>query len=107
MPSPERPELVADEVRRRHENDRDRLRNDLPQPELDQHGEDGEVADVDDQRHREEAQALVREVAAIAAERPEPVPEVVVRDGDEERAGRRQPVVQVRAVEQRDVDDEG
>ena len=40
VPSPKRPELVADEVRRRHEHDRDRLRDDLAEPELDEHGQD-------------------------------------------------------------------
>ena len=78
----------------------------FPTPSSTSNVEDGEVADVDDQRHHQEAQALVPEVAAIAAERPEPVPEVVVGHRDEERAGRRQPVVQVGAVEQRDVDEE-
>ena len=65
MPSPKRPELVADEVRRRDEHDRDRLGDDLAEAELDEDREDGEVADVDDQRDDEEAQTLVGEVPAM------------------------------------------
>ena len=41
----------------------------------------------------EEAQALVGDVPRCVPERPEPVPRVVVRDRDEERAGRRGQVV--------------
>ena len=37
---------------------------------------------------------------------PEPVQEIVVADGDEERTGRRDPVMKVRAVEQGDVDEQ-
>ena len=43
-------------------------------------------------------------MSTAVAERPDPVPEVVVRHGHEERAGRGQAVVEVGAVEQRRVD---
>ncbi len=39
----ERPELIADEVHRRDEHDRDRLRDDLAEPERDEAVEDEEV----------------------------------------------------------------
>ena len=41
----ERPELVADEVERRHEDDRDRLREDLADAGLDEQVQDDEVRD--------------------------------------------------------------
>jgi hypothetical protein len=44
-------------------------------------------------------------VAAVLPERPDPVPDVVARDGDEERAGRGDEVVEL-LVEQRVVDRE-
>ena len=53
-----------------------------------------------------EPHPLVREVALLAAERPVPVPPVVVRHGDEKREERRAEVVQIRPLEQRRVDGE-
>src|SRR5436190_9132440 len=97
---PERPELVAEEVERCDEHDRDRLGHDPAEPALDEERQQSEVRSVDDERDDEEAQALVRHVPALVAERPEPVQGVVVRDGDEERAGRCDAVVEVRPVEQ-------
>src|SRR6266852_1894492 len=45
---PKRPELVPDEVRRRDQHDRDRLRDDLPDADLDEESEDPEGSDVGD-----------------------------------------------------------
>ena len=91
----ERPELIADEVDRRDEHDRDRLRDDLAEPERDeQRGA----------RRGSRASAIVETTRnripwyatppALGAERPEPVPRVVVRHGDEERADRSRDVVE-------------
>ena len=84
----ERPELVADEVQRRDQDDRDRLGHDLVQPERDEAGqqERGSRASATTE-HDQEAEPLLADVAALVMERPEPVPGVVVRDRDEERAG--------------------
>ena len=106
MPSPEGPELVADEVRRRHEHDRDRLRHDLSDAELDERSEDPEVSPVHQKGDDEEAQTLIPEVPAMMAEGPEPVQEIVVGDRDEEGAGRRDAVMEIGSVEQGDVDEQ-
>src|SRR5437763_955032 len=103
---PERPESGADEVERRDEHDCDRLGEHLVHSEGDQRGEDAEVGDVGDQRDDEEAQTLEAHVAALVAERPDPVPEVVVRDGDQERDRGGVRVVPARAAQQRRVDRE-
>src|SRR5215210_5239958 len=86
---PERPELVADEVDRRYEHDRDRLRQDLPDAHLDESPQGDEVRGQREQRHDQEAHALVAEVPAVAPERPVAVPPVVVRHRDEKGSGRR------------------
>src|SRR5439155_23019092 len=83
VPSPERPELVADEVRRRDEHDRDRLRHDLAEAELDEQRQDREVADVGDQRDDEEAERLEGYVATAVREGRETVQGVVVCRRDE------------------------
>src|SRR6185437_15169077 len=79
--APERPELVADEVRGRDEHDRDRLRDDLAESGLDENRQDREIPEIREQRDDEEAQALEAEVTARMPEGPEPVPEIVVRHG--------------------------
>ena len=77
---PEAPELVAEEVERRDEDDRDRLRDDLPPAEPVEEDEQPQLVDAeDDERDEEEADALVAEVALLARERPVAVPPVVVR----------------------------
>src|SRR5436190_831383 len=101
---PERPELVADEIERRDEDDRDRLGEHLVHSEGNEGAEDAEVGDVGDERDHEETQALEAHVAALVSERPDPVPEVVVRDGDQERDRRGIGVVPARAAQQRGVD---
>ena len=58
-----------------------------------------------DQRDDEEAESLVGDVPALPAERPEPVPGVVVRDRDEER-DRGGDAVVVAAVDEQGVDGE-
>src|SRR3954452_25481580 len=99
-------ELVADEVERGDQDDCDRLGDHLVDPERDEAGQQGEVRDVRHEGHDEEAHALPAHVAALAAESPEPVPEVVVRDRDEERARRRGGVVEARTLQERGVDGE-
>ncbi len=69
----ERPELVADEVQRRHENDRDRLRRDRADTEPDEHVEDDEVRSERQRRDDEEPRPLVGDAALVLLERPEPV----------------------------------
>ena len=81
---------------RRHEHDRDRLRGDLGHAERDSTLEQRRGSRQRDQRDDEERSALVGDVAALAAERPQPVPRVVVRHGDEERARPRRAVVDAR-----------
>ena len=93
----ERPELIADEVHRRNEHDRDRLRDDLGEPERDEHVEDEQVCTERERGDDQEPQALVRDVTSLSAERPEPVPRVVVRDRDQERADGRRDVVGLEA----------
>src|SRR5581483_2018822 len=99
----ERPELVRAERERHHARDRHRLPGDLPGVERDQGAQQAEVEAEAAERDEEEAKALVVEVAAAVPERPLPVPEVVVRDGDDERARRRWEVVEPRTLEQGDV----
>src|SRR5919201_6452048 len=69
--APERPELVADEVERRDEDDRDRLGRELVQAALDERSQQGEVRAVRDEGDDQEAQPLVRHVPALPAEGPE------------------------------------
>jgi hypothetical protein len=64
--------------------------------------EDDEVGAEGDCGDHEEPQALVGDVAALAAERPQAVPDVVVGDRDEERAGGGQQVVEPAADEDRE-----
>jgi hypothetical protein len=103
---PERPQLVADEVDRRDEHDRERLRHDLAEAGLDESVQDEEVRAERDGRDDEEAEPLEDDVAALAAERPEAVPDVVVGDGDEERSDRGRHVVEARSLEQQRVHDQ-
>ena len=95
---PERPELIADEVDRRHEHDRYRLSDHLVEPGSDEHVKDDQVRTEREGRDDEESHALVRDVASLRPEGPDPVPGVVVRHCNEERAGRGRYVV--------DLDDE-
>src|SRR5215472_6960434 len=100
----ERPELVADEVERRHEHDRDGLREHPAEPAVDdQQMEDQEVRPERGERDDEEAHPLDPDVSPLLTERPEPVPDVVARHSDEERARRGQQIVEPR-VQQRVVD---
>ncbi len=65
--------------------------------------------EVRHERHRrddEESQPLEHDVAALPAERPEPVPCVVVRDRDEERSDRSGRVVEPGLLQEKRVDDE-
>ena len=74
-----------------------------------QYGEQVEHEEIRRERHRrddEEAQSLKDDVAALPAERPEPVPGVVVRDRDEERSDRRCRVVEPGLLQEKRVDDE-
>src|SRR3990172_8434939 len=98
----ERPELVADEVHRRDEHDGYRLRDHLVEPGLNQRVEDSEVCNERERGNDEESKALIRDVTALAAERPDSIPRVVVGHGDEERADRCRDV-----VESQDEDQEG
>ena len=102
----ERPELVADEVDRGDEDDRDRLREELLDPGADEQVEDDEVRREGERRDDEEAETLEDDVAPVPPERPEAVPEVVVRDRDEERPDRRRDVVEIGAAKQQGVDGE-
>ena len=74
----------------------------LPMSAATRRGQDHLVRRERDQRHDEEAQPLVGDVPALAAEGPEAVPRVVVRDRDEEGAGGREAVVVSRSDEQRE-----
>src|SRR3954468_4197225 len=49
----EGPELVADEVERSHQDDRDRLGDHLVEPQRDEAGQQREVRDVRDEGHDE------------------------------------------------------
>ena len=101
----EGPELVPHEVPRGDEHDRDRLREHLADLQrVDEQVQDHEVGRERDRRDDEEAKPLVGDVAALATERPEPVPGVVARDGDEEGAGRGEQVVDAAGLEQERVD---
>src|SRR6266545_1644880 len=102
--APERPELVAEEVEGHHEHDRDRLRDDLAPAEPVEEDEQPELVHAErEQRHDEEARALIGEMCALAAEGPVAVPPVGGRGGDDERDEGRD----VRAeAEQQRVDDE-
>src|SRR6266545_2041741 len=91
--APKRPELVADEVEGRHDDDRDRLRGHLVELERDEEAEDDEVGSERDERDDEEAEPLVVEMPAVAPEGPEPVPGVVVGDGDDEELDELDPVL--------------
>src|SRR5437016_13724401 len=90
----ERPEPVAEEVERRHDHDRRRLRDELAGPAEDQQVEHAEVRSKRYERDEEETGALSREAGAAVAERPDPVPDVVARHGGEEGARGREQVVQ-------------
>src|SRR5688572_24438919 len=100
------PELVPGEVEWRDEDDRDRLCQDLVEAERHERRQPDQVPEVGQKRHDEKAHALVADVPALAAEGPEAVPGVVVRDGDEEGARRGEPVVEPGAEEERRVDRE-
>src|SRR5205823_4484962 len=81
----ERPELVPDEVERRHEDDGDGLGGELVEPAVDdQEVEHEEVRRERGDRDDEEAHPLDPDVAAVLAKGPDPVPGVVARHGDEE-----------------------
>src|SRR5205085_12089520 len=101
-----RPELVADEVQRRHEHDRERLGDDLPEAESDEYAQADEIRAERQRRDEEEAQPLVGEVPALAAEGPVAVEQVVVRDGDCERADGGREVVEPRPAKEGRVDGE-
>ena len=68
----------------------------LPTPSATSTRRIGEVRGERDRGDDDEPHPLVGEVAPLAAERPVPVPPVVVRDGDEEREERGAEVVQTR-----------
>src|SRR5438874_7101730 len=68
------PQLVADEVQWRYQNDGDRLRQHLVDPEPDHGAQQDQVDAVGEERHDQEAQALPADMAALRVERPEPVP---------------------------------
>src|SRR5256885_10264027 len=76
---PERPELVADEVERRDEDDRDRLPDELSGTEQDQHVQGEQVGAERSERHDEETDALRGEPAPAIVEGPDAVQRVVVR----------------------------
>ena len=67
MPA-EAPELVADEVQRCHEDDRDRLRDDLARVEMNEQPENGDVRSECDDRDEEKPQTLVGDMAALPPE---------------------------------------
>ena len=73
------------------------------QTRLDERCQQCEVCAVDDDGHDQEAQSLVAHVPALVPERPDAVPRVVVRDGDEEGSRRRKAIVEVRPVEEQRV----
>src|SRR5205823_2830483 len=102
----ERPELVADEVEGRDEHDRERLGDDLPEAERDEDAQADQVRAERQRRDDEEPQPLVGEVAALAAEGPVAVQQVVVRDRDRERADGCGEVVESRPAQEDRVDGE-
>jgi len=84
---PERPELVADEVERRHEGNRDRGRPEGAEtPDLPEQIEKDEGRSEDGEGNDEEPRALDPEVAAVLPKRPKTVPGVVAGHGDHECA---------------------
>src|SRR5262249_35309622 len=102
----ERPELVPDEVERGHEDDRDGLRREFVEPAVDdQQVQHDEVRPECRDRDEEEAHPLDADVAAVLAKGPDPVPDVVAGDGDEERARRGHEIVEP-PVQQHVVDPE-
>ena len=105
----EGPEPVAGVVQGSDQGDRKRLCRDLPDAGRDKPTQDEEIAAQDECRDDEEPQALVAEVSALAAERPNTVPGVVVRNGNEERADRGRQVMEAgfldESVVDREVDD--
>src|SRR6185503_1467059 len=66
------PELVADEVQRRHENDRDCLRQDRADTKPDERVEDNEIRSERQRRDDEEPRPLVGNASLVLLERPEP-----------------------------------
>src|SRR3954453_9276561 len=85
---PKRPELVAGEVERRHEEYRERLRDELPEAEhVEEQREPQLVEREGGKRYRVEARALQREAALLVDEGPVAVPPVVARCRDDERDG--------------------
>src|SRR5437588_11273337 len=101
----ERPEPVAEKVERRHDHERRRLRDELAGPAEDQQVEHAEVRSKRYERDEEETGALSREAGAAVAERPDPIPDVVDRHGDEEGVRGSEQVVQP-CMKQAVVDDE-
>src|SRR5919108_219559 len=69
--SAKRPEFVTDEVEGRDEDDGDGLGGDLAEPERHEQPQADEVRAERDERDDEEAESLVGEVPALAAERPD------------------------------------
>src|SRR5579864_2959370 len=105
---PKGPELVSDEVQRRDEEDRGRLRGELSAPNRDQHMQHDEVRGERCKRDDEEAGALCRDPATPVSKGPTAVAEVVARDRDEERARRGNEIVDAGIKEARvhtEVDD--
>src|SRR4051812_29354315 len=83
---PERPELVADEVERRDEGNRDRRGGELPDAgDMHEEIEKDESRTERGKRDDDEAHPLDADVAAMLPERPMTVPRVVARHGDAER----------------------
>ena len=77
-----------------------RLGDDLAEPALDQQVQDEQVGAQSRRGHDEEPEALEDDVPSPAAERPHPVPRVVVRDRDEERADRSGEIMEPDDLEQ-------
>src|SRR6476619_382979 len=86
----EGPQLVADEVERRHEDDGDRLREDLPPVENVDEDDQPELIDRERrERDDEEAGALQGEATLLIDKGPVAIPPVVIGGGDDEGDGRR------------------
>src|SRR4029077_17373913 len=93
----ERPELVPDEVERRHDDDGNSLCDESTEPSIDdQEMEHRKVRAERGKRDDQEAHPLDADVTPVFPEGPEPVPRVVACDGDEERARRREEIVEPR-----------
>src|SRR5438876_1274122 len=90
----EGPELVRGEAERRREDDRHRLRSEMPGSAGDEHDQEELIRPERESRDYEGPCALAEDGGIRGAEGPRAVPEIVARSGYEEGDRRRGEVVQ-------------